>query len=150
MIFTFLQMNIEYEYFLHFCLNYYQSNWLMVSPWPSTCPPNKSNQLVVESLWMFVPNVRKFPGGVSELLCSREWNKHMDDRTRRKHNASRDGDHWHKKKTTLQDKKKSRFSFYDYSFLICWHSDDEIMRKAAKKKSFWDLMWFIQGWGCKI
>lgn len=57
------------------------TKWLMGFLWPWTSPPNKSNQLLVESLWMFVPNVRKFPGGVSELLCSREWNRHMDDRT---------------------------------------------------------------------
>lgn len=81
-----------------FLWNHNTTKWLMGFLWPWTCPPNKSNQLLVESPWRFVPNVRKLPGGVFELLCSREWNRHMDDRTRRKRCASSNDDRWHNKR----------------------------------------------------
>lgn len=109
--------------------NHNMTKWLMGFLWPWTCPPNKSNQLLVESPWRFVPNVRKFPGGVSELLCSREWNRHMDDRTRRKRCASSNDDRWHNKRQhpdyvhhCKKKKKISDFPIFTFSdFYICWH-----------------------------
>lgn len=77
-------------------LNHNITKWLTGFLWPWICPPNKSNQLLAESPWMFVPNVRKFPGGVFELLCSQEWNRHMDDRTRQNRYAPSNDNWWHK------------------------------------------------------
>jgi len=36
--------------------------------------PPKSNLLILESKWMFVPNFKKFPQGITELSHSHEWN----------------------------------------------------------------------------
>lgn len=98
---------------VHFSLNHNITKWLMGFLWPWTCTPNKSNQLPVESPWMSVPNVRKFPGGVYELLCSREWNRHMDDRTRRKRYASSNDKWWHRRQhPVLITKKNSCFYIF--------------------------------------
>lgn len=110
---------------VYFSLNHNINKWLMGFLWPCTCPPNKSNQLLVESQWMFVPNVRKFPGGVSKLLCSREWNRHMDDRTRWKRYASSTDNRWHNKRqhpACVHYGKISDFPIFTFSdFYICWH-----------------------------
>lgn len=47
-------------------------------------PPN-SNQFILVLLWIFVPNLKKFPQGVFEIMLHR---KGTDVRTARKHNAS--------------------------------------------------------------
>lgn len=46
----------------------------------------KSNQCILESKWTFVPNLKKFPQGIPDILHSWEWGKRMNNP--KKHNAS--------------------------------------------------------------
>ncbi len=44
---------------------------------PSDLWPPKSNQVILESKWTFIPNLKNLPQGISEILNSQTWPRQM-------------------------------------------------------------------------
>lgn len=62
------------QVFLSYCVHENKKDARSQCHWPLKC-----NQFIVESKWLFIPNVRKFRQGILKLSCWREWDGQTDN-----------------------------------------------------------------------